>query len=73
MIDMPPPPEPPALPAEKVRDLIGYADLMADFMSAEMELISELGKASPENDLTPLVEGWRFVAQAMRDSYDGQY
>lgn len=73
MIDMPPTPEPPALPSEKVRDLIDYADRMAAFISAETELIGELGRAPAENNLTPLIEGWRFVAQAMRDSYDGQY
>jgi hypothetical protein len=73
MIDMPPPPEPPPLPAEKVRGLIEYADRMVAFMQAETELIGELGRAAPENDLSPLIEGWKFVAQAMRDGYDGQY
>jgi hypothetical protein len=72
MIDMPSPPEPPTLPVEKVRNLIDYAERMSAFMSAETELISELGKASPENDLPPLIDGWRFMAQAVRDSYDGQ-
>ncbi|QTG80138.1 hypothetical protein [Arthrobacter crystallopoietes] len=41
-----PPPEPPELEPEKVRQLIEYADKMTAFMEAEMELIHELGRAS---------------------------
>ena len=41
-------------------------------MEAEMELIRGLGRATPENDLSELVEGWRFTAQGLRDSYDGR-
>jgi hypothetical protein len=68
-----PPPEPPQLPQDKIRDLIDYADRMAAFMEAEMNLIRRLGRATSETDLEPLVEGWKFVAQAMRDSYDVRY
>lgn len=46
---------------------------MAAFTQEEMELVSELVKANPENDLTELVDGGKFSAQGLRDSYDGQY
>ena len=42
-------------------------------MEAEMKLGRELGKATPENHLSELVEGWRFTAQGLRDSYDGRF
>jgi hypothetical protein len=71
MIEMPRPPEPPALPQEKIQELIAYADGMATFMLAEAELISELGRTTPENDLAPIIEGWKFTALALRESYDG--
>ena len=73
MIEMPPPPEPPELEPDKIRALIDYADKMAAFMEAETELLRELGRATPENDLSELVDGWRFTAQGLRDSYDGQF
>ncbi|WP_139006238.1 hypothetical protein [Arthrobacter crystallopoietes] len=73
MIEMPPPPEPPKLEPEKIRALISYADDMAAYMQSEIELAYEFGKSTPENDLTELVEGWKFTAQGLRDSYDGQY
>lgn len=73
MIEMPPPPEPPVLEPEKIRALIDYAEKMAEFMEAEMQLQRELGKATPENDLSGLVTGWRFTAQGLRDSYDQQF
>lgn len=73
MIQMPPPPEPPELEPEKIRALIDYAEKMAEFMEAETELLRELGKATPENDLSGLVTGWRFTAQGLRDSYDQQF
>lgn len=46
---------------------------MAAFMEAEMELARQLGRATPENDLSELVKGWRFTAQGLRDSYDGRF
>ena len=73
MIEMPPPPEPPELEPDKIRALIDYADRMAAFMEAEMKLGRELGKTTPEDDLSGLVEGWRFTAQGLRDSYDGRF
>ena len=73
MIEMPPPPEPPELEPDKIRALIDYADRMAAFMEAEMKLGRELGKTTPEDDLSELVEGWRFTAQGLRDSYDGRF
>lgn len=73
MIEMPPPPEPPELEPDKVRALIDYADRMAAFMEAEMKLGRELGKTTPEDDLSELVEGWKFTAQGLRDSYDGRF
>jgi hypothetical protein len=72
MIEMPPP-EPPELEPYKIRALIDYADRMAAFMEAEMELVRELGRANSEKYLSELVEGWRFTAQGLRDSYDGQF
>ncbi len=73
MIEMPPPPEPPELEPDKIRALIDYADKMAAVMEAQMELARELGRATPENNLSELVDGWRFTAQGLRDSYDGQF
>jgi hypothetical protein len=73
MIEMPPPPEPPDLRPDKIRALIDYADRMVAFLEAQMKLARELGKATPENDLSELVEGWRFTAQGLRDSYDGRF
>lgn len=73
MMEMPPPPEPPVLEPEKIRALIDYAEKMAAFMEAEMQLLHELGRATPENDLSGLVAGWRFTAQGLRDSYDQQF
>ncbi|MFF2245887.1 hypothetical protein ACFVTM_17085 [Arthrobacter sp. NPDC058130] len=68
LIEMPPP-EPPELEPDKIRALINYADKMATFMEAETELARELGRAAPENDLSELIEGWKFTAQGLRDSY----
>ena len=73
MIEMPPPPEPPALEPDKIRALIHYADKMAAFMEAQVELTRHLGRTAPEDDMSELVEGWKFVAQGLRDSYDGQF
>jgi hypothetical protein len=73
MIEMPPPPEPPELEPDKVRALIDYADRMAAFMEAEMKLGRELGKTTSEDDLSELVEGWKFTAQGLRDIYDGRF
>lgn len=72
MVEMQPP-EPPELTPDNIRALIDYADRMAAFMEAEMELARQLGRATPENDLSELVEGWRFTAQGLRDSYDGRF
>jgi hypothetical protein len=72
MIEMPPP-EPPELKPDKIRALVEYADRMAAFMEAETELVRGLGRATPENDLSELFEGWRFTAQGLRDSYDGRF
>jgi hypothetical protein len=41
--EIPPPPEPPDLPAEKIRALIEYAERMAASMEAENELIRRAG------------------------------
>jgi hypothetical protein len=71
MIEMPRPPEPPVLPHEKIRELIAYADGMAAFMEAEAELINELGRTAPENDPAPIIQGWKFTALALRESYNG--
>lgn len=49
MIEMPTP-EPPELEPDKIRALIDYADRMAAFMEAEMELARQLVTATPEND-----------------------
>ena len=73
MIEMPPPPEPPELEPDKVRALIDYADRMAAFMEAEIKLGRELGKTTHDDDLSELVEGWKFTAQGLRDSYDGRF
>lgn len=73
MTEMPPPPEPPELEPDAIRALIDYADKMAAYMEAETELVRELGRASAENDLSGLVQGWRFTAQGLRDSYDGRF
>jgi hypothetical protein len=72
MIEMPRPPEPPSLPQEKIRELIAYADGMAVFMEAEVELINEMGRSATGNDLVRIIEGWKFTALALRESYDGQ-
>ncbi|WP_247040424.1 hypothetical protein [Arthrobacter rhizosphaerae] len=50
MIEMPTP-EPPELEPDKIRALFDYADRMAAFMEAEMELARHLVRATPENDL----------------------
>lgn len=75
MIVMPPPPEPPELEPDKIRALIDYADKMAEYMGAEMDLIHEHDEADTSSDryLSGLVEGWKFTAQGLRDSYDGQF
>lgn len=67
------PPQPPELEPDKVRALIDYADRMAAFLETEMEIVRGLGRATPENDLSDLLEGWRFTAQGLRNSYDGQF
>jgi hypothetical protein len=72
MIEMPLP-EPPELGPDKIRALIDYADNMAAFVDAETELVHELGRATPDNDLSELTEGWRFTAQGLRDIYDGRF
>lgn len=67
------PPEPPELEPDKIRALIVYAERMAACMEAEMELGRQLGRATPESDLSELVDGWRFTAQGLRDSYYGRF
>lgn len=71
MIEMPRPPEPPTLETAKIQELIDYAEKMAAFMEAEVELIHELGGATPATDLAPAITGWKFTAQNLRDSYNG--
>ncbi|WP_140416407.1 MULTISPECIES: hypothetical protein [Arthrobacter] len=66
-------PEPPELPAEKIRELIDYAEQMAAAMEAEMKVVRRLGRASPEHDLTKIIEGWKLVALSIRESYDGRF
>ncbi|MFF2317421.1 hypothetical protein ACFVTE_14265 [Arthrobacter sp. NPDC058097] len=66
-------PEPPDLPAMKIRELIDYADRMAASMEAEMKVVRRLGRASPEHDLSEIIAGWKFTALAIRESYDGQF
>lgn len=75
MIKMPPSPEPPELEPDKIRALIEYADRMAEYMEAEKKLDHEPGMAGSSSDkyLSGLVQGWRFTAQGLRDSYDGQF
>ncbi len=73
MIEMPSVPEPPTLEPEQIKGLISYAENMAAFLQAEMELIHELGRSTAESDLNERIEGWKFTAQGLRDSYDGQY
>ncbi|MBT2546903.1 hypothetical protein [Arthrobacter sp. ISL-65] len=66
-------PEPPDIPAEKIRELIDYANRMAASMEAEMKVVRRLGRASPEHDLSEIIEGWRFTSLAIRESYDGRF
>jgi hypothetical protein len=74
MIEMPPsPPEPPELEPDKIRALIDYAEKTASWLEAEMKLMREHGRTAPDEDLSGLVAGWRFTAQGLRDSYDGQF
>lgn len=74
MTEIPPaPPEPPELEPDKIRALVDYADQQAAYVEAEMKLMRELGRATPENDLSGLVAGWKFTAQGLRDSYDGRF
>ena len=73
MIEMPTPPEPPELEPDKIRALIDYADKQAAYVEAEMKLMRELGRTTPDDDLGELVAGWKFTAQGLRDSYDGRF
>jgi hypothetical protein len=74
MMEMPSPfPEPPELEPDKIRALIDYAEKVAAYYEAEMKLMRELGRATPDDHLSELVTGWRFTAQGLRDSYDGQF
>jgi hypothetical protein len=66
-------PEPPELPAGKIRELIDYADQMAASMEAEMKVVRRLDRASPEHDLSESIAGWRFTSLAIRESYDGRF
>jgi hypothetical protein len=74
MIEMPSPfPEPPELEPDKIRALIDYAEKVAAYYEAEMKLMRELDRATSDDDRSGLVTGWRFAAQCLRDSYDGQF
>lgn len=66
-------PEPPDLPAEKIRQLIDYADRMAAAMEAEMKVADSLGGVFPDHRLNDTIAGWRFTALAIRESYDGGF
>jgi hypothetical protein len=74
MIEMPPPfPEPPELEPDKIRALIDYAEKVAAYYEDEIKRMRELGKSTPENDLSELIAGWKFTALGLRESYDGQF
>jgi hypothetical protein len=74
MIEMPPPfPEPPELEPDKIRALIDYAEKVAAYYEDEMKLMRELDRATPGDDRSGLVTGWKFTALGLRESYDGQF
>lgn len=66
-------PEPPDLPAEKIRQLIDYADRMAAAMEAELKTADSLGGVPTGHRMGESIAGWRFTALAIRESYDGRF
>jgi hypothetical protein len=56
------------LEPEKIKALIDFAEKMAAFVEAEMELVHEIGGSPAESGLTELVDGCKFTAEGLRDS-----
>lgn len=63
-------PEPPPLDAATVRDLVAYAEHVAEHL--EREITEAEARGLDTAPLPRLVEGWRFVATAIAESYDGR-
>lgn len=73
MTSFPVPPEPPRLKADQIRGLIRYAEQMSEYMEAEIARANAEGMGHAVLHLPEIVEGWRFTALAIRETYDGTF
>lgn len=64
----PEPPSPPHLDREKVVELVSYAERNVLLLQWEERELRRLNRDS--SDLLPIIQGWEFMAIALRESYD---
>lgn len=67
------PPKPPELSASQIRALVEYAQKMAEYMEVEISHANETGMGHAALHLPAVVEGWNFTAQAIAETYDGEF
>ncbi len=73
MVFFHPPPHPPELSADQIRALIKCAEKMAAYMEDEITNANRAGIGHTVLHLPAVVEGWRFTATAISETYDGEY
>ncbi|MHA7262460.1 hypothetical protein ACX80W_04545 [Arthrobacter sp. TMN-37] len=67
------PPIPPDLSGAQIRALIQYAERMRIYMEIELSRADEDGLGHAALHLPAVIEGWRFTAQAISETYDGEF
>ena len=67
------PPDPPDLSGPQISALIQYAERMRVYMEVELSRADEDGRGHAALHLPAVIEGWRFTAQAISETYDGRF
>jgi hypothetical protein len=68
---LPLPPQPPHLEPMQIREFIRYAEQMADYIEADIELAKRARHAAVDH--SDIAKGWRFTALAVAETYDGEF
>jgi hypothetical protein len=67
------PPEPPDLSEPQIRPLIRYAEDMKVYLEVEFSRANDDGLGHASLHLPAIIEGWRFTARAISETYDGRF
>lgn len=60
--------DPPALPREKVAELVSYAEHIVEMMQLEEQELRGMNHDTAE--FPDVIQGWQFMALALRETYD---